>query len=468
MGILGAALLVFTIFVRPQEFIPGLAALGLLNLTTGLAVLGIIVEFATGKTKSAWTPQLPYLAAFALWCFGCTLVKTGTSEIGHTVNTVLFSTIFMLVIAYAARSIQRFAIMATLLVFIAIILASIGIQQSRGDFQCILISAEDITSGDKTAGETTGMSCVLSPRECNEEATKLGIETEKGSEYLCEKPGPFNTFSIGHGRVRWRGVLADPNELSLAIGAAFAFCFALHGFLKTKWRHLMFAFVLGLAGYCVVQTQSRGGVLVLMGVIGVYFVRKYGLKGLIAGGVLGMPLLLLGGREGEEADSSTLERLGALYEGVDMFRASPIFGVGQGQFGEHYFITAHNSYLLSAAELGFPGMVLWSMLVYVSMRIPYQIAWGQNPGMDPRLKPFGLSLFVSFCGILIGITFLSFCYHSMLFIYFGLAGALYGAAKQTCSTFEVKIKVKEYGLVVAIDVVLLIGLFVYTRIKGAP
>jgi hypothetical protein len=468
MGILGAALLVFTIFVRPQEFIPGLASLGLLNLATGLAVLGIVIEFGMGKTRSAWTPQLPYLAAFGLWCFGCTLVKTGTSEIGHAVNTVLFSTIFMLVIAYAARSLQRFAVMATLLVVISVILASIGIQQSRGEFECILVSAEDIASGDKTAGTSTGMSCVLSARECNEEATKREMVTEKGAEFLCEKPGPFNTFSIGHGRVRWRGVLADPNELSLAIGAAFAFCFALHGFMRTKWRHVLFGIVLALAGYCIVQTQSRGGVLVLMGVIGVYFVRKYGLKGLIAGGILGMPLLLLGGREGEEADSSTLERLGALYEGVDMFRGSPVFGVGQGQFGEHYFITAHNSYLLAAAELGFPGMFLWSMLVYVSMRIPFQIAWGDNPGMDPRLKPFGMSLFVSFCGILIGITFLSFCYHSMLFIYFGLAGALYGAAKQTCSTFEVKIKLKEYALVVGVDVMLLVFLFIYTRIKGAP
>jgi O-Antigen ligase len=468
MGILGAALLVFTIFVRPQEFIPGLAALGILNLTTGLAVLGILVEFGMGKTKSAWTPQLPYLAAFAGWCFACTLVKAGTSEIGHTVNTVVFSSIFMLVTAYAARSLQRFAVMATLLVLIAVLLSSIGIQQSRGEFECILISAEDIATGDKTAGTTTGMSCVLSARDCSEQADKLDMVREKGSEFLCEKPGPFDTFSIAHGRVRWRGVLGDPNELALAIGAAFAFCFALHGFMKTKWRHALFALVLALAFYCIVQTQSRGGVLVFLGVIGVYFVRRYGLKGLIVGGAMGMPLLLLGGREGEEADSSTLERLGALYEGIDMFRASPIFGVGQGQFGEHYFITAHNSYLLAAAELGVPGMFLWSMLVYVSMKIPFQIAWGQNPGMDPRLKPFGSSLFVSFCGILIGITFLSFCYHAMLFIYFGLAGALYGAAKQTCSTFDVRIKVKEYAIVLGVDATLLVFLFIYTRIKGAP
>ena len=183
---------------------------------------------------------------------------------------------------------------------------------------------------------------------------------------------------------------------------------------------------------------------------------------------MGMPFLLLGGRGGEEAESSTLERLGALYEGVDMFRASPFLGVGQGQFGEHYFITAHNSYLLAAAELGLPGMILWSILVYVSMKIPFTVAFGRLPGLDPRLRPFGMALFVAFCGILIGITFLSFCYHAMLFIYFGLAGALYGAAKQTAPAIQIKVSKKEIALVALIDAVLLVFLFVYTRIKGAP
>lgn len=468
MGILGAILLVLTIFLRPQEVFPFLQGIGVLNIVTGLAVLGIVIEFAAGRTRSAWTPQLPYLVAFGLWCFFCTVVKTGRGELQHTVNTVVFSTIFMLVVAYAARSYDRFVLLATVLVGIAVALSVFGIQQSRGEFECILIDAEDLAVGDRSTGTTTGRGCVLSPRECDEDARRDGLEVPPGSEFLCEKPGPFHTFTIGHGRVRWRGVLADPNELSLAIGSAFAFCFALINISKSKFRHLFFLGTLALAGYCVVLTKSRGGVLVLVAVLGVYFVRRYGVKGAFACACMGLPLVLMGGRGGEEAEASTLERLGALYEGVNMVRSSPIFGVGQGQFAEHHFITAHNSYLLSAAELGLPGMFLWSLLVYVSMKIPYAIAFGDVPGAPSRFKPFALALFVAFCGILIGIAFLSFCYHAMLFIYFGLAGALFGAVRQTAPKFTIRLSWKEYAGVFGVDLVLLAFLFAYTRIKGAP
>jgi hypothetical protein len=468
VGIVGAILLVITIFLRPQEVLPYLQGIPVLNIVTGLAVLGIIVEFATGRVRSAWTPQLPYLAAFAAWCFLCTLIKTGRGELEHTVNSVVFSTIFMLVIAYSARNYVRFVLLATVLVGIAVALSSFGIVQSRGEFECILISADDLAAGDRSSGITTGRPCVLSPRECDEDARRDGMEIPAGDEFLCEKPGPFHTFTVGHGRVRWRGVLADPNELSLAIGSAFAFCFALVSISRTKIKHLFFLGMLGLAGYCVVQTQSRGGVLVLLAVMGVYFVRRYGMKGIFAGACMGLPLVMMGGRGGEEAESSTLERLGALYEGVNMVRESPIFGVGQGHFTDHHFITAHNSYLLAAAELGIPGMFLWSLLVYVSMKIPYTVAFRFVPHVDRRFKPFAMALFVSFCGILIGIAFLSFCYHAMLFIYFGLAGALYGAIKQTSPEFDVRLRWKEYLAVLGADVTLLFFLFIYTRIKGAP
>src|SRR5262249_39562390 len=155
------------------------------------------------------------------------------------------------------------------------------------------------------------------------------------------------------------------------------------------------------------------GVLVLLAILGVYFVRRYGAKGIVAGAFAGLPLLLAGGRSGEDAEASSLERLGALYDGVDFVRANPLFGLGQGQFIENYFITAHNSYLLSAAELGFPGMVLWTSLVYVSVKIPWSIAFRPSWDLDRRLIPYGLALVTSFCGILIGVFFLSFCYHAM-------------------------------------------------------
>ena len=265
MGILGAVLLVCVIFIRPQEFVPGLASIGILNLLTAFAVIGIVVEFGMGKTKSAWSPQLPFLLAFVLWCYLVTAIKAGRSELAHTSNTVLFSTIFLLIVMYGARTFERFATMCAVLLCVGIFLSGIGIAQSQTDFECIIVSAEDIAAGDRATGTRTGRGCVLSAHECDEEALKSGSRAlENGDEYSCERPGPFDTFSVSHGRVRWRGVLADPNELSLAIGAALAFAFALHSHLKTRWRHILVAITLASASYTIVQTQSRGGVLVLL------------------------------------------------------------------------------------------------------------------------------------------------------------------------------------------------------------
>ena len=49
---------------------------------------------------------------------------------------------------------------------------------------------------------------------------------------------------------------------------------------------------------------------------------------------------------------------------------------------------------------------------------------------------------------------------------FGYAGALFGAARQTSPRFTVSVSKKEIAAVVAVDLLLLAFLFVYTRIKG--
>jgi hypothetical protein len=463
MALFGALLLVFILFIRPQEFLPALQSLSLLNVATGLAALGVAIEVGTGKLKSLWTPQLPFLAAFLVWCVFVTLIKAGTSAVLDMKTTVLFSTIFMFVVMYAGASVTSFRAITTLLLAIAMALSVICSHQSAAPFQCIVLEKDENgeVAHDQSAGESDGRPCD-NWHDCVKQ-TKDFVD-----DFVCEKPGLFKTFTVAHGRVRWRGTLADPNELSLAIGAAMSFAFAVHAGSRKKWRHLMLGASIALATYCVVLTGSRGGVLVLLAVLGTYFVKRYGARGVVLGMAAGAPVLMLGGRSGEDAESSSLERLGALYEGMDFVKANPLFGLGQGQFTENYFITAHNSYVLAASELGFPGMLLWTALVYVSVKIPYVIASRPPPDLDPRLVPYGFALVTSFAGILVGIFFLSFCYHNMLFIYFGLSGALFLAAKRSSPRFEVKVSAKEIALLACADAALLALLFVYTRIKGQP
>jgi O-antigen ligase len=316
------------------------------------------------------------------------------------------------------------------------------IHQSEQEAQCIVIDTRGMLGERSGEGEPDGRSCdnaYICEKEGREHVT-----------YACEKVGLFGTFSEGM-RVRWRGTLGDPNELAVALGAIMPLMFAFGANAKRKLLGALVLGMLGVALWCVVLTGSRGGQLVILTVLGFYFVRRYGAKGAIAGALLALPVLLLGGRAGEEAESSSVERIQLLYEGMDMIKASPLVGVGTGEFFEHTsnHMTAHNSYVLAAAELGLPGSLLWMMLVYTSVKIPFVVAIRPPTEMDPRLRSFALALVVSFAGILVGVFFLSFCYKALLFIFFGLSGALYGAAKKANPRFDVGVSFKEIGRVAA-------------------
>ena len=63
-------------------------------------------------------------------------------------------------------------------------------------------------------------------------------------------------------------------------------------------------------------------------------------------------------------DGSAQGRIQAWSGGIGMAVNNPVFGVGAGQFGPRWGKTAHSSYVLLFAELGFPGLVVIIMLVF--------------------------------------------------------------------------------------------------------
>src|SRR5262249_10294146 len=136
-------------------------------------------------------------------------------------------------------------------------------------------------------------------RECITAEDCRGPDADPGMEYRCENVGMFGTYSV-EGRVRYRGDLKDPNEVALTIcagGMALLIGFAL------RRRG-----VTGVVGYgsavvlvfvTVYLTQSRGGLVAAMLVPGVYLVRKYGIGVVIPGALVGIPVMMFGGRSGE-------------------------------------------------------------------------------------------------------------------------------------------------------------------------
>ena len=462
--------LVFVLVIRPQEIWPVLGVLRLLDVFTGLCVLGVLVEMALGRQKPLYTPQLPWVGLFVLTCYFITALNLGGGrgiELGT--NRALFPSIFMLAVMYGARTLDRLKGMIWLLLLLGAFVSAVAVHQGNQPAQCLEKVMNDEGQQVIDLDTADGRECGLAG-DCRD-----GIRFDV--EWGCERLGLFKTFTTGC-RVRWRGQLDDPNELSVFIGAIFPLLFALgmpskhserigQG-AKTVLMTISLA-VLGLGLYAVILSQSRGGQLVLGTVFGIYFVSRYRWKGLVLAVICALPVVLLGGRSAAEADESASERIELLYEGISMFFKFPIRGVGVDQFADRVdspiHLTAHNSYLLAATETGFVGFVFWSLLFWTSFKIPLTVL-RRDASLTQELRSLAMAMLVSLAGIAVGIFFLSFTYKQLLFVWFGLAGALYRIVKQSDDTFHVKIGWKDVVGVVGGNVTILGLLYVYTRLKA--
>lgn len=462
----GIVALVIFIYARPQEFFERLRVVPLLYIFFGLALFGGWLDLRVGNARLRAVPQLPWVAALFAWASFTVLLRAPSEAIDRIIGLSVCVTLFFL-IAHGVQSFRALHLVAAAVLSMVLFVCSVGAHQGFADTGCVVV--DESIPGDKASGRPDGRPCVT-PRNC------YAGDAEPGAEYQCERIGLFGTTSIGRGRVRYRGVLQDPNELALAggVGLPLAFAFGQTQQKSSVARRALAVFAFLLVLLCAVLTASRGGQLVFLAVLGAYFVSRVGLVGALLGGVLALPLLLLGGRGGEDASSSTMERVDCWAEAISMFRAHPLLGVGLGQFTEYHYMTAHNSYLLALAELGLPGMFLFGALLYLSAKIPVQVMRHVNFDSSPEIRQgmqltraWSVALIAAFIGLAVGIFFLSFTWHYVLWIYLGLSGALYSAVCRHDPSFRVRLGWLDLALVAAGCVVIIALVFFYTRWKLA-
>lgn len=450
-GIIG--LLIF-IYVRPQEIVEPLARVPFLYMFLALAVFGYIVDLRLRITKLVPTPQLLWAVLFLAWCIvNVVLITPSSMFVPQFINAGVTFVLFF-VLGQSIQTFKVFQIVVTVVISSALLVTLVGVHQGYAPKGCVI---RDPMEPDAT--EPDGRPCET-VEQCE------GPDAEPGAEYGCEKVGVFRTSTIG-GRVRYRGVLRDPNDLALTISAGFALLIGLASARRRLGSNVLLVVGGVLIAVCVSLTQSRGGQLVFLTVLGVHFIKRLGWRGIVIAALLAGPLLALGGRSGEEASQSANERFEAWSAGIGMFRQHLIMGVGKGAFGEHHYLTAHNAYVLAPAEIGFVGLFLWSVVLYLSVKIPFQAVRDFANVEEARVaRAWGMALLAAMAGTMVGIVFLSFTYHYVLWIHFGLCGAYYSAVKSHAPTWKVGISAKELCLVAVADVVLLVGIAFVIKWKG--
>ena len=223
------------------------------------------------------------------------------------------------------------------------------------------------------------------------------------------------------------GIFNDPNDVCLLLVLTMAACaYRLEDRGPNVWRAVWLA-PLGLFGYALTLTQSRGGFLALLsGMLVFIWVRIDWRRGLLIAAIA-LPTLfyVFAGRQTElgVGEGTGQDRIQIWSQGLTLFRHAPIFGIGKGRFVEEIGHVAHNSFLHGFAELGFFGGMTFLGGFALALHSLHRLRPAQAVGLDPdlaRLRPF---LMAMIAGYATGLMTLSRVYVAPTYLVLGLAAA---------------------------------------------
>lgn len=407
------------VIVRPQEY-PGVAEMQLPLLSIAL-VLALLAWLVAGR-KDFTEPQYALIGAFLVVVM-LSQVANGWSG-GALQQLIQFgpAVAAFVILANAATTQRRIMVVMVVFVLCSCVLAVHGVQQ------------KEVGIG------WTGMPLVQDD-----------------------------------GRIQYVGIFSDPNDLGLLFVAVLPMAFYLSsrggmlGLLRLFWLAAA-----ALLLYGIYLTNSRGALLAVGAILGVWLWLKRGIVTavLIGGaGLAGMMMLPSRLSELDASESSAAGRVDAWYEGIQMFISQPLFGVGAGNFTEHNYLTAHNSFVLALAETGFIGFTVWLAFVGYCFRMML-VLYRHKPELADAAateswkteRALALTLLLTLYGFFAAAFFLSRTYVIILYFIAALVVAEYAGASRRFPGLPVYRLTQDIGRWIVIAIGGVIVLFVITRV----
>jgi O-Antigen ligase len=251
-------------------------------------------------------------------------------------------------------------------------------------------------------------------------------------------------------RTQYVGVFGDPNDLAMLFVGCVPLCayFARHS--AGRAAQLFWLIGCGLLIYSVYLTNSRGGLVSLLGVLLLFGALRLGKVATTTVAALALPTLIAATRltSGLDADEeSVFGRVDAWYVGLQLFEQNPLFGVGYGLFTDHNELTAHNSWVLVLAETGLTGYLPWFTATTISLLMLWKMRIAALPSSDAALqhsardRALAGTVFWSTLGMLFSAFFLSRSYNVLFFLLWAWsAGHAAGFAKRDPAFVPVDLK----------------------------
>lgn len=243
-------------------------------------------------------------------------------------------------------------------------------------------------------------------------------------------------------RIKGAASISDPNDFAQLLVSLIPLLF-IFWHKKQLFRNLVLVIVpASVLIFGMYLSHSRGGVIALLALMAIVGWKRLGIvPSAITASLLFWATAALGWSGGRSISiGAGADRMEAWAVGLQLVRANPIFGVGYQRFTEYFEITAHNSVVVCAAELGLFGLFFWVLLVLPSVRSAYTVASTTRepelPMQDahailPRrrteeftreqLNHLGSLIALSLTGFLVAGWFLSRAYVMTLFIYVAFA-----------------------------------------------
>jgi O-antigen ligase len=248
-----------------------------------------------------------------------------------------------------------------------------------------------------------------------------------------------------------RSAIGDPNDLSLVLLFPLSFAAALILTPRTGLLSRLF----GLAGSgmiiaAILATQSRGGLLGIVAVFGVFAARRIKSKAvLVGGGIAGLLVLSVaagvGGRQSGGAaesgavDESAMGRLEAWIAAWRMAVGRPLTGVGLDCYVANFYYysdwwegfakAVHSTWFAVLAEGGFPAFIVFVMMCVRIVRTALAGCRGLapaalGPGYEPAAFAMAQAVLAGMAGFVVSGTFLTQAFTWPVYILLALAAAI--------------------------------------------
>lgn len=291
-------------------------------------------------------------------------------------------------------------------------------------------------------------------------------------------------------RIRGLGMVNDPNDFAQLLATLIPLMFIFWQPKRLPRNLIRVIIPIALLVIGIFLTHSRGALLALTAMALVAARRKVGtVPAVILAAcffVGAMALQFSGGRD--VSATAGRDRTALWGEGIAALRSHPFFGVGFNNLPEYTdnHLTAHNTVIVCASELGLLGFYFWSVFLLASLRDAYVTSSPERVTegvpIDPEsnamtLKPLstesltrtdinilGRSVLLALVGYLVAGWFLSRAIVITLFMLGGLSEVVYQMALDRGMVRDRPSLMKLLPQSGLLAVVLLITLYIVVRV----